>query len=360
MDKQMGPSAKPMASAEELNKFLEHPDVTVVGFFPAKSGPAYENFKKVADTLRDEFKFAEADSSVGKTYGYEGATVVMFTHEKGEETKVYSGANNKEELVSWIYAKCLPLVGEITRETEGRYKKRNVPIVKLYFDVDFGSNIKRTNYWINRLMKAAEGDAANKLSFTVAKRKTFADEMTKFGLDSTKEASLAIDDFAGNLKFKAEGEVNQDSIKKFVKDYLDGKLEPYIKSGPVPEPNDGPVKVVVGKNFNEIVMDPTKDVMIEMYAPWCGHCKKLEPIYNELGEKLQKEGVSNVVIAKMDATENDSPSAKIQAKGYPTIFFVPANNKGAPLQYSGERDVKSMYDWIKKNSSSWKIKKDEL
>ena len=48
-------------------------------------------------------------------------------------------------------------------------------------------------------------------------------------------------------------------------------------------------QVVVGKTFNEIVNDPTKDVLIEFYAPWCGHCKSLEPIYNELGEKVGYE-----------------------------------------------------------------------
>ena len=78
-----------------------------------------------------------------------------------------------------------------------------------------------------------------------------------------------------------------DNFKQFVTDYLDGKIQAYIKSEDVPDDNDGPVKVVVGKNFEEIVNDPEKDVLIEFYAPWCGHCKSLEPKYKELGEKVR-------------------------------------------------------------------------
>ena len=44
--------------------------------------------------------------------------------------------------------------------------------------------------------------------------------------------------------------------------------------------------MVVGKNFDEIVNDESKDVLIEFYAPWCGHCKSLAPKYEELGEKV--------------------------------------------------------------------------
>lgn len=84
-----------------------------------------------------------------------------------------------------------------------------------------------------------------------------------------------------------------------------------MKSEPVPESNDDPVKVsgptemflfyflsflvfityvvlqvVVADTFDEIVNDPEKDVLVEFYAPWCGHCKNLEPIYKELGETV--------------------------------------------------------------------------
>jgi protein disulfide-isomerase A1 len=50
------------------------------------------------------------------------------------------------------------------------------------------------------------------------------------------------------------------------------------------------------------------------YAPWCGHCKKLAPVWKELAKEMQG---SDVVIAKMDSTENELKDLKI--KGYPTL-----------------------------------------
>ena len=52
-------------------------------------------------------------------------------------------------------------------------------------------------------------------------------------------------------------------------------MEAYVKSEEAPASNDGPVIVAVGKNFEEVVMDNDKDILIEFYAPWCGHCKKV-------------------------------------------------------------------------------------
>lgn len=74
----------------------------------------------------------------------------------------------------------------------------------------------------------------------------------------------------------------------FVNDVLEGALEPYLKSEAIPESNDQPLKVAVAKNFDEVVVNNGKDVLIEFYAPWCGHCKKLAPIFDELAEKVRK------------------------------------------------------------------------
>lgn len=110
-----------------------------------------------------------------------------------------------------------------------------------------------------------------------------------------------------------------EALTQFVNDLEEGALEPYVKSEAIPENNDGPVTVAVGKNFEEVVTNNGKDTLIEFYAPWCGHCKKLTPIYEELGTKLKGE---EVAIVKMDATANDVPPT-FDVRGFPTLYWLP-------------------------------------
>lgn len=119
-----------------------------------------------------------------------------------------------------------------------------------------------------------------------------------------------------------------------------GKVKPFLKSQPIPKRQDSPVRVIVAKNFEQEVMQTKKDVLIEFYAPWCGHCKNLEPIYKKLAKQLSKTN-PDVVIAKMDATANDVPPL-FKVSGFPTIYFLKANEKDNPITFSGDRSLKKL------------------
>lgn len=65
-------------------------------------------------------------------------------------------------------------------------------------------------------------------------------------------------------------------------------------------------------------------------APWCGHCKKLAPIWDELGAKY--ETVPDVIVAKMDATTNELEDLKVSS--FPTIKFFPKDSDEVNLIYT--------------------------
>ena len=131
-----------------------------------------------------------------------------------------------------------------------------------------------------------------------------------------------------------------------------------MKSEEVPDPQtvDG-LTSIVGKSFKSIVNDPTKDVLVQYYAPWCGHCKSLAPIYDDLAKDV--EGIDDLVIAKIDATANDLEGVEILS--FPTLKFFPKRDKSG-IDYKGDRKLEDFQKWLSKNSSAYQAARtqDEL
>jgi len=236
------------------------------------------------------------------------------------------------------------LVGHRTTDNAAQFSQ---PLVVAYYKVDYVKNAKGTNYWRNRVLKVASG-FKDRATFAVSNKDEFAHELSEYGITYVAgDKPVVAARNSKSEKFVMEGEFSIEAFEKFVQDFLNGDLKPYLKSEEVPENQDGPVKVAVAKNFDELVTNSKKDVLIEFYAPWCGHCKKLAPVFDELGEKLKGEDVD---IVKMDATANDVPSP-FEVQGFPTLYWAASDSKDKPVRYDGGRELDDFVKYIAKHST---------
>ncbi|XP_057210618.1 protein disulfide isomerase family A, member 8 isoform X2 [Triplophysa rosa] len=327
------------------------------GFFSGSDSSQLAEFLKGANLMRGSFRFAHTiDLQLGHKYDVKYESVLLFRpprlNSTFEDTVVHqTGPMSITGLRRFIRDNIFGICPHLTKENKDSLRKRD--LLTAYYDLDYLRNPKGSNYWRNRVLKIASKFSSWGLLFSVANRHDFIEELgDEFGLgtsDGTELPFVTIRTRTGQ-KYTMREEFTRDgkSLESFLEDYFAGRLKQYTKSEPVPAKNNGPVKVVVADTFEEIVNDPEKDLLIEFYAPWCGHCKKLEPKYEELGQQLYSD--PNIVIAKMDATANDVPQG-YDVQGFPTIYFAPAGRKNEPKRYEGAREVKDFIKFLKREAS---------
>lgn len=97
-----------------------------------------------------------------------------------------------------------------------------------------------------------------------------------------------------------------------------------------PEVDDKDVVVLKERNFSDVV-ENNRFVMVEFYAPWCGHCQALAPEYAAAATELKSD---NVVLAKVDATEENELAHEYDIQGFPTVYFF---IDGVHKPYTGQR-----------------------
>jgi len=107
-------------------------------------------------------------------------------------------------------------------------------------------------------------------------------------------------------------------------------------------------------NFDSIVLKSGKPALVEFFAPWCGHCKTLAPIYEQLAEVFPSSKVS---IAKVDADEHKSLGKRFGVQGFPTLKWFDGKSD-TPEDYKGGRDLESLKKFVEeKTGAKGKAKK---
>lgn len=283
-----------------------------------------------------------------RDFEFEAQNVFVFEEEK--EKANLKLATRVKSFMTWFEPKKLPTLIPASDETESLFLKDNAKhgnALAVYFGNDesakkevqklaaeFSPRIK-TLTWVH----AAQTEFGEELGKMVGVQPTGFPEFVVWEFGKAED-----DDRVFKLTKQAGvGHLNEDVGKK-VRSFIES-----WQAGGLTVEKD-PVIAVNSMSFEKFVYDKSKDVLVEFYAPWCGHCKALAPEYKQVAQHY--EGDHGIAIVKMDADAYEHPSAKI--KTLPTLIIYPASDKKSPitLKFEGGRDKRSIIDLVEKHRTT--------
>eukprot|EP00929_Paragymnodinium_shiwhaense_P113775 TRINITY_DN82081_c0_g1_i1.p1 TRINITY_DN82081_c0_g1~~TRINITY_DN82081_c0_g1_i1.p1 ORF type:complete len:482 (+),score=117.90 TRINITY_DN82081_c0_g1_i1:63-1508(+) len=354
--KKVGPPAVLVQDVDQAEAILNDNFMTVIGFFTMTSSrQAYES----AARLVDDVAFAYTTSpALAQKYGVSAPGLKMFfPHD--EKSAVFSGnLQDIDEVKSFVGSYKLPLVVPFSGETSAAVFQDGRPILFLFREPTDGRREELEN-----VIRQTASNLKRRFVVSIAGIHEPMDQRLMDYVavepDDVPTIRLVEEPQGVMQKYRLQGPYDAARITTFAQDWEAKKLKPYLRSQAEPEAQDGPVYILVGTTFERVVKDTSKDVLVMFYAPWCGHCKRLEPLYKQVAQKLRS--VKSLLIAKIDATANDVEGIHVQ--GFPMLKFYAGKQKAAAIDYDSDRDLESFVTWLESKVSypfSGKNLKDEL
>jgi protein disulfide-isomerase A6 len=161
------------------------------------------------------------------------------------------------------------------------------------------------------------------------------------------------------LKFYPKGsktpeDYNSGRTAEDIAEYLNKKAGSRIRIIKAPEA----ALTLEPSNFDEIIKDTSKNILVKFYAPWCGHCKKLAPTWEKLAKAFENE--KDVIIAKLDADKYRDLAEPYNVRGYPTIKFFPKGADRKPEDYNSGRDIEDLVKFLNNKAGTHRTSDGQL
>lgn len=132
-----------------------------------------------------------------------------------------------------------------------------------------------------------------------------------------------------------------------LRDFVSNKLGP--KTDDSKKDDSCAIKRLDDTSFASVALDPMRFVMVNFGAPWCVHCKALEPIWEKLAAVFRTE--PGVIIASVDCDVNKGVADRYGIQGFPTIKIFGRGDK-VPQTYEGARNLESLVKFVNEQAKT--------
>lgn len=252
-------------TASNLTDFKAKDRVVAVAYLSEGDSKEKKAFADLAEQNRNDFVFGVvSDAEAAKAAGVSTPAVVLYRQFDEPEVK-YTGKFNAEDIKSFLSSERIPLIDEVGPENFVNYFESGLPLA-YYFTEPEAEGREAAIESLKPLAKKYRG----KINFVWIDAVKFVNHGKGLNLQGDSWPAFAIQDIQATTKYPLDnlGSDAAKTIEDFVKQYDAGKLKPSIKSEPIPKEQDGPVHVLVADEFDKVVFDDKKDVLVEFYAPW--------------------------------------------------------------------------------------------
>ncbi|MBZ3879606.1 Protein disulfide-isomerase A2 [Sciurus carolinensis] len=345
LKRRVGSSATRLEDEEGARALMDAGDVVVIGFFQDLQDKDVATFLALArDALDMTFGFTDRPQLFQK-FGLTKDTVVLF--KKFDEGRADFPVEEElgldlGDLSRFLVTHSMHLVTEFNSQTSRRIFSAKILNHLLLF-------VNRTLASHRELLagfREAAPPLRGQVLFVVVDVAASNDHVLRyFGLKAEEAPTLRLVNIETTKKYAPPGggPISSASVAAFCQTVLSGELKPYLLSQEIPPDWDQrPVKTLVGKNFEQVAFDETKNVFVKFYAPWCSHCREMAPAWEALAEKYRDH--KDIIIAELDATANELEAFAVP--GFPTLKFFPAGRDRKIMEYKGSRDLESLSKFL--------------
>lgn len=346
-----------ISTEKAAEEFLKKYHTFLIGRFDKFEGPEYEEFVSAAKS-DNETQFVEVSKVELAQVLYPDikptGNFLGIVKSEPERYTAYDGAFTLDKIMEFLSYNKFPLVTQLTEMNSVRvYSSPVKHQVFVFANIDDFKNLLDPLQEVARTFKS-------KIMFIYV---DINDEnlakpfLTMFGLEESTNTVVAAFDNGMSSKFLLESKPTRSNIEEFCSKLVQGSLLTYFKSQPIPDNTEASVQVIVGKTFDEEILNSKKDVVLEVFTPWCFNCEDTSKQVEKLAKHYKSS--SNLIFAKIDASANEHP--KLQVNDFPTLLLYKANDKTNPIKLSTKSCLKELAASINKHVKvKDQVAKDEL